>query len=540
MRSKEVVLVALILIYAALVIPAAIESLSTGQDRTDSPDPVSSRSSADLRDTTAAPPDGDQAFGAGSNPTGSPIGGGEGYRGGAVPPDPEKDIIVATTDELLAALSSAKNGDVIYIDEMARIDLTDTPAGVTIPGGVTLAGNRGERSMVGSAVYPFEIEEPGEYYLHVLASAPGEEGSPIWVSIDGEGTWRREIEPGSGWHWNGGGAHYLSAGRHNMTVHWRENGLNVDEILITGDADSPPDAAAGEQTGEVHVRIEAESGELSFPMKAIPDAAASGGAYLSIMDGSSGEDYRLSPGGTIFLGAGVSGSPVALIAGGEHVRIAGIRLEGPDRTAGVVDHPGLGVYSAYRNLEVDNCEILGWSGAAISISGTGGSDMQTGGYIHHNHIHRCQMKGLGYGVVVSGGAVSLIEANYFDYCRHAVAGSGVPGDGYEARYNICGPNWISTSPHNFDMHGTSSGTGTLAGDTIRIHHNTFMATGPLNAFPVAIRGVPRDGAYIDHNWFYYDLAPPVWQTGGEGGVFVTDNLIGQNGDLSTSGPIAYY
>ena len=166
--------------------------------------------------------------------------------------------------------------------------------------------------------------------------------------------------------------------------------------------------------------------------------------------------------------------------------------------------------------------------------------MQTGGYIHHNNIHHCQMKGLGYGVVVSGGAVSLIEANYFDYCRHAVAGSGTAGDGYEARYNICGPNWISTSPHNFDMHGTISGTGTIAGDTILIHHNTFMATGPPDAFPVAIRGVPQDGAYIDHNWFYYDLAPPVWQTGGEGNVFVTENLIGPDGDLSVSGPIEYY
>ena len=90
------------------------------------------------------------------------------------------------------------------------------------------------------------------------------------------------------------------------------------------------------------------------------------------------------------------------------------------------------------------------------------------------------------------------------------------------------------------MHGTTSGSDIIAGDTIRIHHNTFMATGPLNAFPVAIRGVPRDGAYIDHNWFYYTQAPPVWQTGGQGKVSVTENLIGKNRTFSASGPIEYY
>jgi len=90
------------------------------------------------------------------------------------------------------------------------------------------------------------------------------------------------------------------------------------------------------------------------------------------------------------------------------------------------------------------------------------------------------------------------------------------------------------------MHGVVTGSTTIAGDTIKIHHNTFMATGPLSSFPVAIRGVPRDGAYIDHNWFYYTQAPPVWQTGGQGRVFVTENLIGQNGIFSESGPISYY
>lgn len=182
--------------------------------------------------------------------------------------------------------------------------------------------------------------------------------------------------------------------------------------------------------------------------------------------------------------------------------------------------------------------------------------MKNGGYFHHNHIHHCQMNGLGYGIGVNDGAVCLIEANYLEYCRHAIAGDGNVGTGYEARYNIFGPNFIANYAFQVDMHGkpNPSGPGTIAGDTIRIHHNTFMATGhpaadqmgPLGINPIRIRGVPRVGAYVDHNWFYYTLAPPVWQTDdydatpGDKRLSVTANLIGQDRVLSPSGPIKYY
>ncbi|PKL61145.1 MAG: hypothetical protein CVV31_13070, partial [Methanomicrobiales archaeon HGW-Methanomicrobiales-2] len=111
--------------------------------------------------------------------------------------------------------------------------------------------------------------------------------------------------------------------------------------------------------------------------------------------------------------------------GGEHVRISGLRIEGPDKTS---SSPVVaGIISSYRNLEVDNCEISGWGNAAIGLIGTGGSDMKTGAYIHHNYIHHNQNAGLGYGISVSNGAVALIEANYFDYCRHGIAGAGNAG-----------------------------------------------------------------------------------------------------------------
>ncbi len=525
MRQKEVILI--VLLCAALIIQLVL-SVNAPPTATIASDP------------TLTSGEENETFGAESNPTGSPIGGGKGYRDIVTSTDTRVNYTVETRDELFAALQNAENGDVIYIDETAQIDLTDVSSKVTIPAGVTLASNRGEKKEDGTAVYSFEIGEPGDYIIWGLVSAPDDTSDSFWISVDGEKTRQWNLKTGSGWHWSRGGPHYLSNGQHTLTIHWREDGSKLDRILITGDADYHPRVIGEVHDGWKDVLMEAESAALSLPMDTALDSTASGGTFISVPEGVGYRGFPVSPGGRIFLGSTDRNYQTGLIAGGEGVRITGIRLEGPTKTTDWVNGKPIGIYCSYRNLEVDNCEIWGWSGSAISIYGTGGSEMETGGYIHHNYIHHCQMDGLGYGVVVSGGAVCLVEGNYFNYCRHAIAGTGVAGDGYEARYNICGPNAIATSPHTFDMHGTASGSGTIiAGDEIWIHHNTFLATSPLNAYPVAIRGVPRVGAYIEYNRFYYTQDAPVWQTDGTENVFVTNNLIGGDGTLSESGPIKF-
>jgi hypothetical protein len=501
--------------------------------------PILFMDAADLISTLLAQ---EQVFGAEPNPTDSPIGGGDGYHDIFTSADPRINYTVTTADELLAALRNAGRGDVIYVDEQADINLKNISRRVTIPEGVTIASNRGERKTAGSAVYSFNIEDSNEYAIWGLVSAPDEESNSFWISIDGEKPRQWDLDTGSDWHWSREGSHYLSGGQHTLTIHWREEATGLDGILITDNTDNLMDDTAQETNEGRHISIEAESGELSSPMERISDPAASAGVYISAPKGSGVGEYPISSGGKISLKPADSSHATGLIAGGEYVRITGICLEGPDTTTDTVDQPVLGIFSSYRNLEVDNCEIWGWSGAGVSLYGTGGSDMQSGGYVHHNYIHHCQMNGLGYGVVVSGGSTSLVEANYIDYCRHAIAGSGLPGDGYEARYNICGPNFIASYAYQFDMHGTPdpSGSGTMAGDIIKIHHNTFMATEPTDSYAALICGVPRIGAYIDHNWFYYDQAPPIAQMNGKGKITMTDNLIGQEGVLHSSGPIRYY
>ena len=205
-------------------------------------------------------------------------------------------------------------------------------------------------------------------------------------------------------------------------------------------------------------------------------------------------------------------------AGGPKVRITGIRLQGPDprnrwdEIPKLIDKGGQelyykfpvseGIQCAFPNLEVDNCEISGWSHAGIAIV-AGASNA----HIHHNYIHHCQRRGLGYGVCVDS-CEALIESNIFEHCRHSVAATGAPGTAYEACNNIIEEYGILSS---FDMHGGGDrGDGTnIAGDWIKIHHNTLKgkwkgSDGKAEGHyvpGVGIRGVPTKGGEIHHNWF---------------------------------------
>jgi len=232
---------------------------------------------------------------------------------------------------------------------------------------------------------------------------------------------------------------------------------------------------------------------------------------------------------------------------GPNVRITGLRIVGPDPKQHLEHHKrannpqrgdrkvqskydyllpySAGIWTDYGSLEVDNCELRGWSHAAIVLKD---GDKH---HIHHNYIHHNQRQGLGYGVSHGYGKniSSLIEFNLFNYNRHSIAGTGVPGLRYEARNNIELGESLS---HNFDMHGGKDrrdGTD-IAGKRISIHHNTF--TNP-KVRAIGIRGVPEEKAEIYNNWFAQDkpgkdvLIP--WPAGKENKVFLYNNAYGKMG-----------
>ncbi len=224
-------------------------------------------------------------------------------------------------------------------------------------------------------------------------------------------------------------------------------------------------------------------------------------------------------------------TPVMIRTLGSHVRITGLRIQGPNPKR-YLDHHGRafqsgglgreyyyrfptsdGIRTEHCALEVDNCEISGFSHAGVFL-------VQGAGHrIHHNHIHHCQYKGLGYGVCHNI-ASSLIEHNRFNWNRHSIAGTGRPGSRYIARHNI--EMGVSLS-HCFDMHGgrdRQDGTD-VAGSSIEISNNTFHAP----QTPVVIRGVPEETCQVHHNWFT-QLAQPSEAVRASGNTKVSNNGYG--------------
>jgi hypothetical protein len=329
MHRKEIGLITLILLCAVLLDLAVAGGISADCSLKAAPALL-----PDLLDQ-------EQTFGAESNPTGSPVGGGSGYHDIVTPMDSRVSYTVTTTDEFLSALQSAKPGDMVYIEEIAQINLTGT-GGATIPGGVTLASNRGGKTLYGSAAYSFTIEVPGDYAIWGLASGSNASDS-IWTSICEEEPQRQNLNIDADWRWNRLGSRYVSAGQHTLTLQWRE-GTNLDRILITNDPGYEPGAAVEEQPEVGYIWIEAESGTLSPPMMIASDRSASGGVYIQVSEGSGTGEDAISRGGRICLGAEHPGHPVALAAGGENVRITGIRLEGTDNTIDKVSQPAYGIF----------------------------------------------------------------------------------------------------------------------------------------------------------------------------------------------------
>jgi hypothetical protein len=205
------------------------------------------------------------------------------------------------------------------------------------------------------------------------------------------------------------------------------------------------------------------------------------------------------------------------------VRVTGIRLRGPradyfdprEEYDDPDDANSCGLHLFGDTAEVENCELFGWPHAAIAF---GAREYPTVGYAHHNAIHHNRMETLGYGIELYDGC-SRIEYTYFDANRHAVTGFGYATNGYEARFNLVGPDPVS---HAFDMHRLSENINTddpiLAGKAVSIHHNTIAYTEDTLDRPqeaIDVRGVPAEQSVIDRNWFAHEQAPMTVSDRGE-------------------------
>ncbi|MBT4137645.1 MAG: hypothetical protein HOE48_07005 [Candidatus Latescibacteria bacterium] len=234
-----------------------------------------------------------------------------------------------------------------------------------------------------------------------------------------------------------------------------------------------------------------------------------------------------SPGGMVF--SDTFQTKPLISPKGPNVRITGLRLRGPNAKPCLEHHTRSfaegrghdyyykfptsdGIITEHGHLQVDNCELAGWSRAAIFLR------KGTGHHIHHNFIHHNQYNGLGYGVSHDV-AESRITHNLFNYNRHSIAGTGRAGSEYEACHNIELGHSLS---HCFDMHGgrDRKDNTTIAGSKLNVHHNTFYC--PKTA--VVIRGIPTKSAEIHHNWFHQ--SPTQLSIRTDGNTTITNNVYG--------------
>jgi hypothetical protein len=203
------------------------------------------------------------------------------------------------------------------------------------------------------------------------------------------------------------------------------------------------------------------------------------------------------------------------------MRLTGIRLKGPvtayiDPPAATVNtaYGAAGVFMAGKTAIIDHCELFGWPFAAGVL---GSKEVPTAGWLHHNQGHHNQVNHLGYTFELYNG-LHLIEWNYFDYNRHAIAGFARRQNGYEARFNLVGPHAIM---HAFDMHNLGENInglsptgpkGKMAGQYCNVHHNVFELTSH-SAF--SIQGLPRKPTRFVNNW-----CPPKAAVEDAGGVYL--------------------
>ena len=96
----------------------------------------------------------DSLYGAEINPTCEPIGGGNGYSKIIS----KYNLLVRNREELFDALKNAKKGDIIFISDTSKIDLTDYDK-IEIPGGITLASDRGINDSKGALIFSNDLNK---------------------------------------------------------------------------------------------------------------------------------------------------------------------------------------------------------------------------------------------------------------------------------------------------------------------------------------------------------------------------------------------
>jgi hypothetical protein len=222
---------------------------------------------------------------------------------------------------------------------------------------------------------------------------------------------------------------------------------------------------------------------------------------------------------------------------GNGAHIEGLHLRGPaaGRREGLPTFIGIYVplypERSSSDIRIADNELEQWPLAAVAIGGRvsvprgtnevpAGTPLLTSTYaagirVERNYIHENAHDGRGYGVVIGSGGYATIDANVFDYNRHAISSDGSPHSGYVATRNYVlqggytQGTWPGYYNQHFDIHGwADGGYGGIGGEYHDISYNTFRGDQGYyvtkTRAALMVRGTPTMGAWFHHNTAVHD------------------------------------
>jgi hypothetical protein len=529
----------------------------------------------------------DCCYGAEINLTGEPIGGGGGYSDIMSPS--QATVVVSTVNGLLSALVAAQNGDIIYVEDAAELDLTDQGV-LDIPGGVILASGRGRDGSQGGLVFCDSFTDPlfravgdrvritglrlrgpqadildHDYVLvpHSGAVATSHDGLEIDNNeIFAWGTHAISLKAGA----NGAHVH------HNNIHHTRRAGLGYGVVLNQSDAliegnlfDTCRHHIAG--TGRYGTSYEARYN--------IVLEHANGHAFD--MHGARDFDKRATKAIWRFdegSGTQATDSSIGLYHNLNHCTLMGMdpsqawvpgRINTGIEFDGVDDHLVCGDDSSLKTAQGTiyfwmKADSLGQTADFVTLFEDASTDylsvsldasdrirlevtddntpliaIVSDGTIPDTDFHHVAVTqdGTSVRIFIDGQETPVTGTNGGAWSSHlTLAGSRV-GMGFSGVLDEMRIYDRALEPGEVDLH--HGGNPDIAGNSIAIHHNTFRGT---EQRAVVIRGKPADGATIHHNWFHTtDPDRSVSQVNAEGNMVVEKNHFGAAPPLGTVLPL---
>lgn len=202
-------------------------------------------------------------------------------------------------------------------------------------------------------------------------------------------------------------------------------------------------------------------------------------------------------------------SPIFTVAE-DHVRVTGLRLQGPTRSTDSSPQYYQGIQIADgHDVIVDHIDGSDWTGSVVDIHADDSCDLKnpsvcpatcpavpppsprpTPVRVLRNFFHHNEREGGGYGTSVGNGAFALFQGNVTYMNRHSLTADGRQSTGYVATDNFV----LSDAPsygflgwdheQDFDTHGSNYDgghwTGGTSDDYVDIGWNTFLGTNRHN------------------------------------------------------------